>query len=89
MPIRRYVKEIVVDPAHVEIMSKAFSSALDKLQQSGILFPPQHEEWVRETLALRTIETAQKGGERDLDQLRDDALGHLAQAKPPAPEQKA
>jgi hypothetical protein len=62
---------------------------LDKLQQSGILFPPQYEEWARETIALRIIEVAQKSGERDLDRLRDDALGHLAQAKPPAPEHKA
>ena len=87
MPIRRYAKDIIVDPAHVEIMSKAFSSALDKLQQSGILFPPHYQEWARETLALRIIETAQKSGERNLDRLRDDALRYLSQAKPPITEQ--
>jgi hypothetical protein len=84
MPIRRYAAEIVVDPATVTLMSKAFSGALEKLKQSDIRYPDDQDEWVRETLALRIIETAQNGGERDLDRLRDDALGHLAQAKPPS-----
>lgn len=79
----RYAKDIIVDPATVELMSKAFSDALDRLRQSGIHYPAPNDEWVRETLALRIIETVQKGGERDPDRIREDALGHLAHAKPP------
>jgi hypothetical protein len=86
MPIRRYAaKDAAFDAATIEIMSKAFNAALESLRQSRIQYPDQLAEWVRETLALRIIETAQNGGERDLDRLRDDALGHLALAKPPPP----
>jgi hypothetical protein len=84
MPIR-YVKDIVVEPATVDLMSKVFRDALDELRQSGAI-PADEPAWVRETLALRIIETVQKRGERDPSRLREDALTYLAQAKPPAPE---
>jgi len=84
MPIRTYTaKDAVLDPATIETMSKAFNAALDSLRQSGAQYSAQQDEWVRETLALRIIETAQQRGEQDLDRLRDDALDHLAHAKPP------
>ena len=83
MPIHYANKEAVFDPETIETMGKAFSAALESLRESGVHYPPLHDEWVRETLALRIIDTMQKGGECDLDSLRDDALGHLAQAKPP------
>jgi hypothetical protein len=60
-------------------MSKAFESALAKLKESSIVYPGTQEEWARETLALRIIETVQQRGERDLDRVREDALLHLAQ----------
>jgi hypothetical protein len=82
MPIR-YVKDIVVDPATVELMSKAFNDALERLRLSRTR-PEQEPEWVREALALRIIETVQQRGERDPIRLREDALRHLAQAKPPS-----
>jgi hypothetical protein len=43
---------------------------------------------VRETLALRIIESVQKRDERDSIRLREDALTYLAQAKQPTDEQK-
>jgi hypothetical protein len=79
----RYTKDIVVDPATAALMSKAFTGALESLKQSAIRYPEHTTEWVRETLALRIIETVQKGGERDLERLREDALIHLAQSRPP------
>jgi hypothetical protein len=82
VPIR-YVKDIVVDPATAALMSKAFESALAKLKESSIVYPEAQVEWARETLALRIIETVQKRGERHLERIRDDALLHLAQTKPP------
>jgi hypothetical protein len=65
-------------------MHNAFENALGKLKESSIVYPGPESEWARETLALRIIETVQKRGERDLDRVSDDALVHLAQAKPPA-----
>ena len=79
----RYVKDIIVDPATAELMRKAFQGALQTLQESGSEFPEEQAEWVRETLALQIIASVQERGERDLDRLREAALLHLAQAKPP------
>jgi hypothetical protein len=79
----RYAKDIIVDPATAALMSKAFEGALAKLSESSIVYPGAQAEWARETLALRIIETVQQRGERNLDRVRDDALLHLAQAKPP------
>jgi hypothetical protein len=64
-------------------MSKAFKDALERLRLSRVR-PDPEPEWVRETLALRIIESVQQRGERDPIRLRDDALSHLARAKPPA-----
>ena len=74
-------------------MSKAFNDALERLQLSRIRPDQESErvredlalriEWVRETLALRIIESVQQRGERDPIRLREDALTYLAQAKPP------
>jgi hypothetical protein len=83
MPISYAAKGAVFDPETIETMGKAFNAALESLRQAGIRYPDQYDEWVRETLALRIIETMQAGGECDLDSLRDDALSHLAHAKPP------
>ena len=45
MPIR-YAKDIVVDQATVDLMSKAFNDALERLRLSRVR--PDHEpEWVR------------------------------------------
>lgn len=94
MPIR-YAKDIVVDQAAADLMSKAFNDALERLRLSRIRPDREPEwvreklalriEWVREKLALRIIESVQQRGERDPIRLRDDALSHLAQAKPPSP----
>jgi hypothetical protein len=51
LPIR-YAKDIVVDQVTVDLMSKAFSDALNRLRLSRAL-PLDEPEWVRETLALR------------------------------------
>ena len=79
----RYVKDIVVDSATAALMRKAFESALAKLTDAGVVLPDAHAEWARETLALRIIETVQKRNERDLERVRDDALLHLAESRPP------
>ena len=85
VPIR-YAKDIVVDQATVDLMSKVFNDALERLRLSRVRLG-QEPEWIRETLALRIIETIQKRGERDPIRLREDALAYLAKAKPPADEQ--
>jgi hypothetical protein len=79
----RYVKDIVVDPATAALMRKAFASALAKLTDAGVALPNAQAEWARETLALRIIETVQKRNERDFERVRDDALLHLAESRPP------
>ena len=81
MLTRYSAKDVVFDPETIETMGKAFNAALESLRQSGTQY--SDGEWVRETLALRIIETVQKDGECDLDRLRDDALTYLAHAKPP------
>jgi hypothetical protein len=65
--------------AHVaETMREAFEAAWLSLQNGGSVHAaPDATEAVREALALRIIETAQRG-ERDVDRLRDDALRHVA-----------
>jgi hypothetical protein len=75
MPIR-YAKDIVVDQATADLMSKAFNDALDRLRLSRIR-PDQEPEWVRETLALRIIETVLKRGARSYSPARrcPDASG--------------
>ena len=78
--------DLVPAPATAALMSKAFESAFAKLNESSIIYPDAQAEWARETLALRIIETVQQRGERDLERVRDDALLHLAQAKPPPRE---
>ena len=80
----RYATDIAVQPATAALMHKAFESALGTLKESSIVYPEPESEWARETLALRIIETVQQRGERDLARVRDDALVHLARARPPA-----
>ena len=65
------------DPELADTMREAFNLALEAAKAS---VPTDELEWVRETLALRIIDTA-LGGESKFDRLRDDALAFLANAK--------
>jgi hypothetical protein len=67
MPIR-YAKDIVVDQATVDLMSKAFNDALERLRLSRP--PDQEPEWVRETLALRIIESVGNAHQRAAGSLK-------------------
>jgi uncharacterized protein Yka (UPF0111/DUF47 family) len=71
----RYAPGKYFDPQIAETMREAFEAACRSLEESGSINGTV--ESVRETLALRIIDTAQ-AGERDVDRLRDDALKHLA-----------
>jgi hypothetical protein len=64
------------DPKSATAMGDAFNAAWDSLTRHAD-YKDGTEDWARETLALRIIETAQ-GGETDAERLRDDALAHLA-----------
>ena len=57
-------------------MGDAFNAALDSLTSHADC-KDGAADWVREVLALRIIEMAQ-AGMTDVEQLRDDALAHLA-----------
>ena len=79
----RYAPDTYFDPAVAMVMREAFDSAWEFLKSNGSPYTDGKSEWARETLALRIIDTSLKG-ERDAIKLREDALGFLAQAKPPA-----
>ena len=70
------------DP-EISIVMQSVDFAWEFLKSNGSPYTDGKSEWARETLALRIIDTSQKG-ERDVIKLREDAWGFLAQAKPPA-----
>jgi hypothetical protein len=68
------------DPETVRALGVALDNAWRSLQRTGVYFTSRgHAEATRESLARHIIEQA-KGGERDLDRLREDALHNLAQS---------
>ena len=70
----------VFNPQLADKMGDAFHAAWDLLVASGSVYAqPFRAEWTRETLARRIIETA-RGGEADVDRLRDDAIAYLSDA---------
>lgn len=70
----------VFNPQLADSMGDAFRAAWDMLVGSGSVYAqPFRAEWTRETLARRIIEMA-RGGERDVDRLRDDAVAYLGEA---------
>jgi hypothetical protein len=81
MAIAPYPKGRVFDPDAIQAMS----SALDEICRS-LNLPPQSDA-VREVIALRMIELAERG-ERDADRLRDSVLANANLDKfvaPPRP----
>jgi hypothetical protein len=75
----RYAPDKSFDPAIADAMGEAFHLAWQSVAGSPYVLGAK-EEWTREILALRIIDTAQ-AGEHDVTRLRDDALAHLANAK--------
>jgi hypothetical protein len=74
------------DPAATALMHAAFEAAWKSLEEGGCVeAAPYSAERMRETLALRIIETADRG-ERDLIRLRNDALKHLASGEGASPD---
>jgi hypothetical protein len=68
------------DPETVITLGTAFDESWRSLQKSGVYFTSRRTaEATRERLAQRIVENA-KGGERDPDRLRDDALLDLARS---------
>jgi hypothetical protein len=71
----------VFDEEKVRILSVAFESAWQAIEESGANFTSAGlVEATRELLALRIIEVAKASDVRDHVHLRDDALLYLAQS---------
>jgi hypothetical protein len=63
-----------LDPSLKQTVTSALVDAWDRLKVGGVLFrSPAHADYARSVLEKGVIESA-NGGERDQDQLRDDAL---------------
>jgi hypothetical protein len=87
MPFRS-VKNTSIDPQTVEIMSQAYEAAAQTPKAADLAATsPSHAEWVKETLALRIIESATRG-ETDVIRLCEEAIDHLAKAKPFQPNRE-
>jgi hypothetical protein len=72
------------DREAIDVLTAAFDSAWEDLEASGNVFSSQFTaDWARTRIATRII-TMVLGGERDPDQLSDDALADLARALPAA-----
>jgi hypothetical protein len=69
----------VFDAEDMQILAGAFDKAWEAVQASGVIYPEDKVELVREILAKHIIAAA-KDGERDHGQLRDGALRALAQS---------
>jgi hypothetical protein len=68
------------DPATCDAMGLAFNTAWQEVLVSGTrLASSDYADATREALALHIIELA-KGGERDVNRLRDDAVAFVLDA---------
>jgi hypothetical protein len=79
--IKKFAKG-VFDPEEVEVLTAAFDDAWARLEASRALFAEEaYAPAAREILAKRIIMAAQKG-ERNRQQLTDDAMRHLSRHAP-------
>ncbi len=77
MPIRPLLQDGAFDAETVELLSKAFDAAWDKLRTSRLRNGSGEESDTRDALARRIVAAARRG-ERDVGNLVADALAHLA-----------
>jgi hypothetical protein len=77
MPMR-YAPGASFDPQVAIAMSEAFHSAWDVVKAAPDMADGK-ADWAKETLALRIIETAQRG-EHNVARMREEALAYLANA---------
>jgi hypothetical protein len=76
----RISQSTIFAPETAQVMRQVYENAIKSLETTHPIIVS--EDWVRETLVLRIIETAKKG-ERDPACLHEDALAHLASMMPP------
>jgi hypothetical protein len=77
MTIIPLLAQSAFEPEMIETLVLAFERAWQKVEQSGSKFAsPAYERGAQEILAKRIIEMAQRG-EREPDQLVDDAVEFL------------
>lgn len=71
-------EEVTFDPEAIRVLASALDEAWDKIQKSGSQFArPAYSRVMREVVAKRIIEMAQRGV-KDQQTLVDDALRFLA-----------
>ena len=77
MSIVPLLTQSAFDPEMIETLVSVFESAWHKVEQSGSkLASPAYKRAAQEIIAKRIIEMAQHG-ERDPNQLADDAVAYL------------
>jgi hypothetical protein len=77
MSIVPLLTQSAFDPETIETLVSVFESAWHKVEQSGSkLASPAYKRAAQEIIAKRIIEMAQHG-ERDPNQLADDAVAYL------------
>lgn len=83
-----YTNNAAITPGASEIMRAAYERAWQSPEAVKLAAASaSHADWVKETLALRIVERATQG-EKDADRLYQDALDHLAKAKPLEPNRE-
>ena len=81
MPIDKLLANAAFEPDTVALLASAFDTAWDTVKRSGSpLAAEDRAAATREALARRIIEAGKKG-ERNVQRLVDDALGHLTGSK--------
>jgi hypothetical protein len=77
MPIIPLLAQSAFEPEMIETLVSVFETAWRKVEQSGSkLASPAYERAAQEIIAKRIIEMAQRG-ERDPNELADDAVAYL------------
>ena len=80
MSIMLPLAQAAFEPEMIDFLVSVYETAWDKVEQSGSkLASPAYRRAAQEILAKRIIETAQRG-ERDAQQLADDAVKYLEQS---------
>ena len=70
--------EMAFDPESIQVLASALDDAWDRVEKSGSQFAgPAYSRAMREVIAKRIIETAQRGA-KDPQTLADDAVRFFA-----------
>lgn len=80
MSIIPLLAQSAFEPEMIDFLVSVYETAWSKVERSGSkLASPAYRRAAQEILAKRIIETAQRG-ERDAEQLGDDAVKYLEQS---------